>query len=356
MPKQKTPARRAEHRTLGVESATFRAASDGEFTGYAAVWDSIDSYGTYFRRGAFAKTIAERGDRIKVMWDHEELIGKVVEIREDEHGLWVKGKLTLEVARAAEVRALMQDGAVDTMSFMFEVIQKNFDKTRGATAITEVKLFEVSPVTFAANEGTSIQSVRADDFSKTLNEIQTYASGRQMLDALHITLMDIWYDADGDIARFDEALAQFHASYLGWAQRVQGLSVQERSEQLCENTLAAAFSESLEGRTLEELASNSSFSVAELRLLQRGECLPIESRSKLVELPPEVRQQHSIVRTAAIESLFVELRAGFSQAEKSRLGALLSRDPITEPATPTSTDDELDTELEKVLVSLKTLL
>lgn len=327
----------AEVRVAELARSELRVADseEGVFEGYAATWDTVDSYNSMFQRGAFAKTIQERGDKIKLLWDHKELIGKILEVREDDHGLHVRGKLTLDVARAKETRALMLDGSVDTLSFMFVPVKQHRDKDSGVRVITEVKLLEVSPVVFAANEATSITAVRSEDFSATLEEIKIYELKYQLMHALSRTLDDIWYDQGGDLALLDEALAQFHAMYLSWAKNLQAMNAAERSAKLFDNELQRAFYEFLEGRNTHDVAAESSFSVAELELLQRGECLPQSARGKLAELPQEVRDAHSKIRLAKLESCLSEIRAGLTHAEATRISALLSRDEPTKPADET---------------------
>ena len=62
-----------------IEYRNFNSASDiraiGDkdewtFEGYAVTWGTIDDYNSTFRKGSFRKTITERGNRIKVLWNH----------------------------------------------------------------------------------------------------------------------------------------------------------------------------------------------------------------------------------------------------------------------------------------------
>ena len=75
---------------------------DGTFEGYLTVWDTIDSYNSTFKRGSFAKTIQERGKKVKIFYDHEHLVGSSMELREDDHGVYGKGRLNLAVDKAKE--------------------------------------------------------------------------------------------------------------------------------------------------------------------------------------------------------------------------------------------------------------
>ena len=108
-----------------LKSIEFKAANvDMEartFEGYAATWDR-DQVGDVIMPGAFAKTIAERfpkGD-IKILYNHWEAIGIRLEMREDEKGLWVKGKIS-KTTLGDDVLELMRDGVVNLHS-LFQYI------------------------------------------------------------------------------------------------------------------------------------------------------------------------------------------------------------------------------------------
>jgi HK97 family phage prohead protease len=135
---------------------------EGVFTGYAATFSKTpDSYGDVIDSGAFKKTLKEGGKRIKILWNHHALepIGKPTELTEDEKGLLVKGKLSLGVQRAREVLSLMKDGVITEMSIGYNTMKETF--TDGVRHLQEVRLWDVSPVTFAANPEAVILGVKA---------------------------------------------------------------------------------------------------------------------------------------------------------------------------------------------------
>lgn len=324
------PAKGIEYRT-----AELRAIDDGGgFEGYVVTWGHVDSYNTFFRRGAFTKTLKERGDRIKVLWDHKEVIGKVIEAREDDVGLFVRGSLAPGVQRAAEARALMQHGTIDRLSFGFNTIRSEYDKTRGATAITEVKLYEVSPVVFPASEQAEIKAVRAENFAESLADIEAEWALPLTVDALFRTLWDIWHTGGDVLAKLDAALASFHAAYLQAAAAKLAAEYGEDAADVmaAPNALARAARSFLKGRTVETAAAEAPLSVSELRTLLGGGLLPVSSRSRLAETDPALFAAHQQERTDRLAGLFAELRAGgFSQAENTRLAALVNRDIAREP-------------------------
>ena len=151
-----------EHKTVKFEVKEIDEEA-GVFTGYAATFsDRPDSYGDIIDKGAFKKTLKEAGNRVKILWNHFVLepIGKPLELAEDEKGLLVKGKLTLGVQRAREVLSLMKDGVITEMSIGYDTMKEQWKD--GTRHLQEVRLWDVSPCTFAANPEALITSVKAE--------------------------------------------------------------------------------------------------------------------------------------------------------------------------------------------------
>lgn len=135
---------------------------DGEgrtVEGYANVFGNLDAVGDIVHPGAFVKTLNERGGKIKFLWQHDlsEPLGRMVEMHEDAYGLAFKAVIS-DTARGRDALALLKDGAVDSFSIGYDSIKGATDYTKdpdtGATVrnLREVKLYEVSLVTLAANE------------------------------------------------------------------------------------------------------------------------------------------------------------------------------------------------------------
>lgn len=136
---------------------------EGTFTGHAATFSKTpDSYGDIIDPGAFTKTLKEGGKRIKSLWNHSvmEPIGKPVEMAEDGTGLAFKIKLSLGVQRAREVLSLMKDGVITEMSIGYDTLKETYKE--GTRHLQEVRLWDLSPVTFAANPEALITSVKAE--------------------------------------------------------------------------------------------------------------------------------------------------------------------------------------------------
>ena len=128
------------------------------FSGYASTYD-LDQGGDIIERGAFTKTLAERGNDIKVLWNHDAPIGKPMVMREDEKGLFVEAKIS-KTTLGDEVLELMRDGVIDQMSIGYSVPQGKSEYKDGIRYIKELKLYEFSAVTFPMNEAARITGLK----------------------------------------------------------------------------------------------------------------------------------------------------------------------------------------------------
>ena len=128
------------------------------FTGYASTYD-LDQGGDIIERGAFTKTLTERGQDIKILWQHNEPIGKPIKMYEDDKGLYIEAKISNTVL-GNEALELMRDGVIDQMSIGYSVPQGKADYRDGVRYIKELKLYEASLVTFPMNEAARITGLK----------------------------------------------------------------------------------------------------------------------------------------------------------------------------------------------------
>lgn len=143
-------------------------SEDGRFAGYASVFDVVDTQRDVVLRGAFQKSIRTRVGQIKLLWQHamQEPIGYFTTMFEDGHGLYVEGQLMLEVEKAREAYALLKRGVVKGLSIGYSPVRYAVDPDSGVRKLSEVELWEVSLVTFPANEAaqvTVVKSKKAED-------------------------------------------------------------------------------------------------------------------------------------------------------------------------------------------------
>jgi hypothetical protein len=143
--------------------------ASGVFEGYASLFGAEDLSGDIVERGAFAESLARRGPAgIRLLFQHDpaEPIGIWEEIREDARGLFVRGRLLPDVARAREVLSLMQAGALDGLSIGFKPLMAKRDARKGVRRILRVDLWEISIVTFPMLPGARISAVKSRPFAQ----------------------------------------------------------------------------------------------------------------------------------------------------------------------------------------------
>lgn len=136
----------------------------GEFEGYASVFDTEDHHGDTVRKGAFKaglQKLAREKKKLKMLYNHRELIGVFKEADEDDTGLYVRGKLTLGVQKADEARLLMMDEALDAMSIGGYLRKQRTDQKTSKRELLEIELREISPVVFPALDAARIVSVKS---------------------------------------------------------------------------------------------------------------------------------------------------------------------------------------------------
>lgn len=135
---------------------------DGTFEGYASTFNKVDHGNDLIEPGAFKKTLKEN-KQFPVHWYHSILqpVGGI-HGEEDDKGLFMKGFLVLEVQKAKELYALMQKKVVNMMSIGYDVIKQTWDANSGIRKLQEIKLWEVSIVTWGMDQEAFITDVKME--------------------------------------------------------------------------------------------------------------------------------------------------------------------------------------------------
>jgi HK97 family phage prohead protease len=163
------PATGLEHKFCRADAA--RSSADGtEVSGYASVFGACDQGGDIVARGAYARSLAalaRAGRRVRMLWQHDpaQPIGVWDELREDDRGLFVKGRILTDVARGREAAALLAAGAIDGLSIGYRTIKAQKDAD-GRRVLSELDLWEVSLVTFPMLPAARV-AAKADDAAAT---------------------------------------------------------------------------------------------------------------------------------------------------------------------------------------------
>lgn len=178
-----------ERRTFALEEVR---VADGEndagpvIEGYAAVFNAPSNDMGGFREvihpGSFKKTIGESDVRALINHDPSLVLGRskagTLEMKEDIHGLRVKIHPP-ETTYARDLMESLRRGDIDQMSFGFNVVRDEWDNVQGQITrhLFEVRLFDVSAVTYPAYPQTTVQ-VRSK-----VTELQQFSDAAEREDA-----------------------------------------------------------------------------------------------------------------------------------------------------------------------------
>jgi hypothetical protein len=160
-----------EKRQIRSMASEFKTRDNGEglfIEGYFSVFNSIyelwPGASETIAPGAFSNTL---GEDIRALIDHETrlVLGRnaagTLELKEDSHGLWGKVSINPNDTDAMNLYERVKRGDVNQCSFGFEIVSEETDfRDDGSIhwTVREVKLYEVSVVTFPAYEDTGISA------------------------------------------------------------------------------------------------------------------------------------------------------------------------------------------------------
>lgn len=166
-----------QHKTLDFGFEVKAINDDGTFTGYGSVFNVQDSYDDIIIPGAFADSIANhktKGTMPALLWQHRsgEPIGVYTGIEEDSVGLKVSGQLALKTSRGAEAYELLKLKAITGLSIGFITREDSYDKMTGIRTLKKLDLWEVSLVTFPANDSARVSSVKSIEEITSLKEAE----------------------------------------------------------------------------------------------------------------------------------------------------------------------------------------
>jgi len=147
----------------------------GIIKGYASMFNNMDSDGDVITKGAYTKTLLENSERIAFLYQHNmsQPIGKPITMKEDDKGLFIEAKIS-NSSLGKDVKTMVSEGILKEFSVGFIPIKE--DSQKDVNYIKEIKLFEFSLVTLAANpmaqvtefKGTKSVDNLMDEFDKLI--------------------------------------------------------------------------------------------------------------------------------------------------------------------------------------------
>lgn len=151
---------------LDVPLSLKSVSDSGEFEGYGSVFGVKDSHDDVVMSGAFAASLRAWSDRKALpalLWQHrmDEPIGVYTEMKEDDVGLYVRGRLLIDDDPLAKrAHAHMKAGSLTGLSIGYVLKDWEYDRSKEAFLLKEIDLWEVSLVTFPSNDEARITTLQ----------------------------------------------------------------------------------------------------------------------------------------------------------------------------------------------------
>jgi len=153
---------------LDAERARLEITADRKVKGYAIVWGSKNDYNEIVLKGATLNSLNARGvgtavgNPILVLNQHRqtEPLCRPTMLMEDDYGLYFEGDVIEGVSYADDVVNQVNQGVLRQLSYGFNYIwdKTEYDATQDAYILKEIKLGEISLVTFSSDENAQLRS------------------------------------------------------------------------------------------------------------------------------------------------------------------------------------------------------
>lgn len=145
----------------------------GVFVGYASLFGKPDQQGDIVLPGAFLQSLRQRPPgEVRMLFQHNpaEPVGTWIDMRETEKGLYVEGRLDINVQRGRELLSLLESRGLDGLSIGFRTQTARRDRATGHRLLARIDLWEISLVTFPMLAGARVSEVkrRARDAAEAL--------------------------------------------------------------------------------------------------------------------------------------------------------------------------------------------
>lgn len=142
---------------------------------YALAFGNIDSWGDIIMPGALDDFLkSEDADRMALCYQHERrtVIGKITDKGVDDYGMWIEADI-LPTTAGNDAAILIKSGAIKEFSIGYRADRYHYEKREGyeydIRILDAITVYEVSPVTIAANPSAIIVSAKADPNHKSNN-------------------------------------------------------------------------------------------------------------------------------------------------------------------------------------------
>lgn len=142
---------------------------------YGLAFGNIDSWGDIIMPGAVDDFLkSEDADRMALCWQHsrQTVIGKITAKGADDYGMWIEADI-LPTTAGKDAAILIKSGAVKEFSIGYRADKYHYEKRDGIDydirILDAITVYEVSPVTTAANPNAKLVSAKNDNINHHQN-------------------------------------------------------------------------------------------------------------------------------------------------------------------------------------------
>ena len=185
----------------------------GVFSGYGSVFGNVDQGRDMVIGGAFKNTLAKHAlnNTMPLMfYSHlvRKELGEWLEMAEDEHGLWCKGRLWIDGPHPdpdamKAYRGMKKDKGKMGLSIGYDLPEggAEYVKEGAFWKLKEIDLWEVSPTPFPMNELARIESVKAVEGIRTKRDFEKFLREQGFTRTAAASIASAGYREQGDLAR-----------------------------------------------------------------------------------------------------------------------------------------------------------
>lgn len=177
---RKDSSRPIYYKSIDLVSELKADSESRTISGYAAIWNNIDSARDMLLKGCCGKSITERGPesstnrKIAYLWQHNmsEPIGRITKLVEDDKGLYFEAVID-KVPKGDQCLEQLKSGTLNQFSIGYQYVWDNceWDSAKDCFVVKEIKLFEISVVTLGCNEETAFTGMKSEQLESERNQL-----------------------------------------------------------------------------------------------------------------------------------------------------------------------------------------
>lgn len=154
--------------------AKIEVGEDRKIKGYAIVWGTKNSHDEIVLKGATLNSLNARGvgstrNPIQFLYQHrtDEPIAKIDVLEEDDYGLYFEATI-IKTQAGDDLIEKINAGVLRQLSYGFSYIwdKTEYDDEEDAYILREIKLWEISIVTFSSDESAQLRNLDFSTFQK----------------------------------------------------------------------------------------------------------------------------------------------------------------------------------------------